>query len=424
MSAALLVIGAAAVAAKWNAYRPTRNRWLMLPSFFFGWIVIELAGWWLAIEAGVAAAAVAGGALRGPAAWAGWCGLALMAVSCAALIAIIAVSGRTSAALRAAGAPPGRSCGGPAFPRSHVIFPFLLAHRPGVRRVEDIVFAEVEGGRLTLDIYLLNGVRGVSHDAGMALRPGILQIHGGDWSFGDKRREAIPLLGHLAANGWVAVSANYRLSPAVAFPAHLQDVKRAIAWYRAHAREFGADPDFLCVTGGSAGAHLAALAALTPDDPGYQPGFEHVDTRVRAAVVWYGAYDFTNRLGTWAPHEMRMLEHRVMQRRLADEPAEFAKASPIDRVRPDAPPFLVLHGDIDSLAPVAEAREFVSRLRGVSAQRVVYAELGGAQHAFDIFPSHRAGRAVEAAERFLAGVHGEYLDACRTGAITADPHPS
>ncbi|MGE5292302.1 MAG: alpha/beta hydrolase fold domain-containing protein [Micromonosporaceae bacterium] len=415
MPAALLVIGAAALAVKWNAYRPTRMRWLMLPSFFFSWIVIELAGWWLVIEAAVAAGAVTGGALRGRAAWAGWSGLAMMAASCAALAATIALSGRTSAALRAAGAPPGSPVG---FPRSHVIFPFLMTRRRGVRRIKDVVFAEVEGKRLRLDIYLPNGGACVSQATNVTLKPGILEVHGGDWSYGDKSREAIPLLNHLAANGWVAMSANYRLSPKVAFPAHLQDVKRAIAWYSEHAREFGADPDFLCITGGSAGAHLAALAALTPDEAGYQPGFEDVDTRVRAAVTWYGAYDFTNRLGTWAPHEMRMLERSVMQRSLADEPAEFVKASPLDRVRPDAPAFLVLHGDIDTLAPVAEAREFVSRLREVSAQPVVYAELAGAQHAFDLFPSHRAARAVEAAERFLAEVHREYLDQSEAGAVT------
>jgi acetyl esterase/lipase len=414
MQAALLVIGALALAADVNAYRPTRLRWVSMPSFFFSWIVIELAGWWLAIEIAVTAAAVAGGALAGPDAWAGWAGLAVMAVSWAALVRLIVVSGRTSVTLRAAGAPPGSPV---PFPHSHVIFPFLLTHRRGVRRIRDVEFAEVEGQRLRLDIYLPNGGAGVAPGRQVTALPGgppgslpgILQIHGGDWSFGDKGKEGVPLLGHLAANGWFGMSVNYRLSPKVAFPAHLQDVKRATAWYREHAREFGADPDFLCVTGGSAGAHLAALAALTPDDGGYQPGFEDVDARLRAAVVWYGAYDFTNRFGTWASHEMRMLERSVMQRKLADEPAEFARASPLDRVRADAPPFLVLHGDIDTVAPVAEAREFVSRLRGVGAQPVVYAELAGAQHAFDVFPSHRTARTVEAAERFLAGVHSEYL---------------
>ncbi len=413
MPVALFVIGVVALAAKANACRPARLRFLRDPSFFFSWIVIELAGWWLVLEVAAVAALLAAGAAGGWAGWnwAGWAGAAMMVVSWAVLGRLIAVSGRTSATLRAAGAPPG----GPVrFPRSHVIFPFLLTRRRGTERREDIVFAEVEGKRLRLDIYMPNGC------AAGTLRPGILQIHGGDWRFGDKRTEGRPLLGHLAACGWVGLAANYRLSPDVAFPAHLQDIKRAVAWYREHAAQYGADPDFLCVTGGSAGAHLAALAALTPNDAEYQPGFEEVDTRLQAAAVWYGAYDFTNRLGTWQPHEMRMLQRDVMQRTLAADPAGFARASPLDRLRSDAPPFLVVHGDIDTLAPVAEARAFVPALRAVSAAPVVYAELAGAQHAFDVFPSHRCARAVEAAAGFLTRVHGAYL-AARQAESSAPP---
>ena len=397
MPVALFVIGVVALAAKANAYWPTRLRFVKAPSFFFSWIVIELAGWWLVLEVATFVALAAAGALHG---WAGWTSAGLMVVSWAALAWLIVVSTRTSATLRAAGAPPG---GRVRFPHSQVIFPFLLTHRRGVTRRKNVVFAAVEGHRLRLDIYMPNG------GAAGTPRPGILQLHGGDWSFGDKRAEGIPLLGHLAASGWVGLNVNYRLSPKVAFPVHLQDVKRAIAWYREHAAEFGADPDFLCVTGGSAGGHLATLAALTPNDEEYQPGFEHVDTSLRAAAIWYGVYDFTNRLGTWQPDEMRMLQRDVMQRTLADHPADFARASPLDRLRPDAPPFLVVHGDIDTLAPVAETRAFVSGLRGVSSQPVLYAELTGAQHAFDVFPSHRSARAVEAAARFLEGVHLAYL---------------
>jgi len=397
MPVALLLVGAVALAAKANARWPTRLRFVREPSFFFSWVVIELAAWWLVLEATAFAGLAGAGGLRG---LAGWAGAALIVVSWAALAGLIVVSARTSATLRAAGAPPG---GTVRFPHSQVIFPFLLTHRRGVRRLRNIVFAEVDGQQLRLDVYLPNG------GAAGPPRPGILQIHGGDWSFGDKRAEGIPLLGHLAASGWVGLAANYRLSPKVAFPAHLQDVKRAIAWYREHAAEFGADPDFLCVTGGSAGGHLATLAALTPNDPEYQPGFTDVDTRLRAAAVWYGVYDFTNRLGTWQPHEMRMLQRDVMQRTLADHPADFARASPLDRLRPDAPPFLVVHGDIDTLAPVAETRSFVSALRSVSRQPALYAELAGAQHAFDVFPSHRSARAAESAAGFLAGVHREYL---------------
>jgi acetyl esterase/lipase len=401
MPVALFVIGVVALAAKLNAYRPTRLRFMREPSFFFSWIVIELAGWWLALEVAATAVLAAAGALHS---WAGWAGLALMVVSWSALVRLIVISGRTSATLRAAGAPPRSQV---RFPHSQVIFPFLLTHRRGSARVKNIVYAEVAGEQLRLDIYRPNGEG--PQDRHVFPRPGILQLHGGDWSFGDKRAEGIPLLGHLAANGWVGMNVNYRLSPKVAFPAHLQDVKRAIAWYRQHAAEFGADPGFLCITGGSAGAHLATLAALTPNEAGYQPGFENVDTRLRAAVPWYGVYDFTNRLGTWLPHEMRMLERGVMQRTLADHPADFAAASPLDQVRPDAPPFLVVHGDIDTLAPAAEARAFTSALRAVSRQPVVYAELAGAQHAFDVFPSHRCARAVEAAAGFLTAVHEAYL---------------
>ncbi|MCB1014080.1 MAG: prolyl oligopeptidase family serine peptidase, partial [Acidimicrobiales bacterium] len=94
---------------------------------------------------------------------------------------------------------------------------------------------------------------------------------------------------------------------------------------------------------------------------------------------------------------------------LADEPEKFAKASPIDRVRADAPPFFVIHGDRDTLAPLADARLFVERLRAVSTQPVVYAELRGAQHAFDIFVSPRTAPVIEGVERFLDGVHRDWL---------------
>ena len=90
----------------------------------------------------------------------------------------------------------------------------------------------------------------------------------------------------------------------------------------------------------------------------------------------------------------------VLKAKLDEEPEQFAEASPLDHVRPDAPPFLVIHGDKDTLAPVEGARDFVADLRAVSDAPVLYLELKGAQHAFEIFPSIRGqpggagGRAV------------------------------
>ena len=122
----------------------------------------------------------------------------------------------------------------------------------------------------------------------------MFQIHGGAWVIGDKSQQALPLMLHLAADGWVCVTTNYRLSPTCHRPDHLVDCKRALAWIREHIAEYGGDPDFVVVTGGSAGGHLAALVALTANDPQFQPGFEAADTSVIGCVPFYGVYDFVD----------------------------------------------------------------------------------------------------------------------------------
>src|SRR2546429_3426223 len=123
--------------------------------------------------------------------------------------------------------------------------------------------------------------------------PTLIQIHGGGWTIGNKDQQGKPIMLHFASRGWVCFAVNYRLAPRSTWPAQIVDVKRAIAWVKEHAEEYGADPNFIVVTGGSAGGHLSALAALTPNDPAWQPGFEDADTSVQAAVPYYGVYDFT-----------------------------------------------------------------------------------------------------------------------------------
>ena len=208
---------------------------------------------------------------------------------------------------------------------------------------------------------------------------------------------------HMAAKGWVCVAINYRLSPRDAFPAHVIDVKRAIAWIREHIEEYGGNPDYIAITGGSAGGHLAALAALTAGDPAYQPGFEDADTSVQAAIPHYGVYDFAGSTGLRSAERLRdeFLAPRILQKTWADSPDDFEAASPILRITADAPDFFVLHGKHDSLVPVDQARLFVDRLRATSKRTVVYAELPGAQHAFDVFPSIRSAHVVRAIDRYL-----------------------
>src|SRR5271166_3351618 len=255
------------------------------------------------------------------------------------------------------------------------------------------------GGANRLDIWRRPDV----DQAGNA--PVLLQVPGGAWTTGNKRGQAHPLMSHLAELGWICVAINYRHSPRNTWPAHIVDVKRALAWVKAHIAEYGGDPDFIAITGGSAGGHLSALAALTPNDPQFQPGFEDVDTRVQAAVPFYGIYDFTRFDDSLHAMMPGLLIKSIIKQRPSTHLQTFAAASPIHHVNANAPPFFVLHGTNDSLAFVEQARAFTSKLREVSNQPVVYAELPFTQHAFDIFGSARAAHAAVAVEQFLAEVY-------------------
>ena len=262
----------------------------------------------------------------------------------------------------------------------------------------DISYGEF-GSRNHLDIW-----RRPDLDRG-GRAPVLLQVPGGAWMVGGKRQQGYPLMSHMAELGWVCVAINYRLSPRSTWPDQIVDVKRAIAWTKEHIAEYGGDPDWIAITGGSAGGHLSALAALTANHPHFQPDFEEADTSVRAAVPFYGVYDFTATDNSLHPLMMPMLAKRVFKLRRSESAEAFRTASPITHISADAPPFFVLHGRNDSLIPVQQARAFTSRLREVSRQPVAYAELPFAQHAFDIFGSARAAHAAVAVEQFLAEIY-------------------
>jgi acetyl esterase/lipase len=229
---------------------------------------------------------------------------------------------------------------------------------------------------------------------------------------GDTKNQAYPLMDRLRYAGWVCVPINYRLSPRATWPDHIVDVKRAIVWVKEHIAEYGGDPGFVVITGGSAGGHLAALAAVSPNSAEFQPGFEDEDTSVAAAVPFYGVYDFLDWNGRGGPKgNIRFLQRMVMKSAPESDADNWRRASPIYRAGPDAPPMMLLHGANDSLVPVSGARRFAARLREVSHRPVVYAELPRAQHAFDLYSSLRTLHTVRAVEEFLAYVRAGYLTA-------------
>ncbi|TDD81689.1 alpha/beta hydrolase [Actinomadura darangshiensis] len=399
----LLALGILFALAAGNAHAPRRSAVLLAPSFFWGWLTIEMAPHVLVTWAAATALVAGFGGLDG---WAGWTGLVLAILGMAGVAATLVASRRTVVTLRDSGAPLDLDPeGAPAYPLAHLIVPQLcLIPRKGVRVERNIVYRQDGRLRLKLDVFHAAGER-----SGEGLRPGLMQIHGGAWVIGDKREQGLPLLNHMALQGWVGFNVNYRLSPRATWPEHLIDLKHFLAWYKEHAEEYGADPGFLCVTGGSAGGHLTAMVALTANVPEFQPGFEDADTRVQGAVPFYGVYNFFE-AGPW-PRPMgttHLMERMVVKQPFADNQEAYARASPVTYLREDAPPFFVIHGSRDSLIPVAEARRFVECLRDVSSSPVLYAEMKGAQHAFDVFPSYRTARVIEGVERYLTGLHRQY----------------
>jgi acetyl esterase/lipase len=282
-------------------------------------------------------------------------------------------------------------------------------------RAADIEYGPA-GVRNRLDIWAAEGL-----DRG-GRAPVLVQIHGGAWTIGDTRHQAYPLMSRLAGAGWVCVPVTYRLSPKATFPDHIVDVKRAIAWVKENISGYGGDPDFVVLTGGSAGGHLCALAALSAGDPGFQPGFEESDTSVQAAVPLYGIYDMRDWDGRGGPaHSLRMVERTVLKVPPASDPELWRRASPISWAGPSAPPMMLVHGTNDSLVPVDGARRMAGTLDRVSNQPVVYAELPFAQHAFDIYASLRTRYTVRAIERFLAYVRAGYVSSRRAGVGGAVP---
>ncbi|MDT0405099.1 MULTISPECIES: alpha/beta hydrolase [Streptomyces] len=285
----------------------------------------------------------------GTPAW--WLAAALTAVPACGMVAL-AVRARS-----ARGVLEGALADGPGIrmvrgrlPLLRVLLLPFVSWRPGVRRLRDRRYGDARTQRL--DVYMPR-----SRPRGA---PVLLYLHGGGFVTGSKLLGARPLLHRLAGRGWVCASANYRLR--TAYGDSLEDARQAIVWLRHHAGELGADPSRVVVAGGSAGAHLAATVALTDDS-------------ISGAIGLYGYYG----------------------------PAGEG-ASPHALLHAEAPPFLIVHGSLDTLALSADARRFADELAAVSDAPVAFAELPGTQHNFDYFHSLRLHAVSDAVESFAGWV--------------------
>jgi arylformamidase len=206
-----------------------------------------------------------------------------------------------------------------------------------------------------------------------SLYPVVLFMHGGGWRASDKNE---PLGVHanvckaLAARGLVVVNANYRLAPQVKHPEPARDATHALLWTRENISEYHGDREKVFLSGHSAGGHLAALIALDPnylDEVGLPAG------SIRGVIGICGIYNLAHFAG-----RNRIAEHLMARAAFGKDVGGRAQASPVNHVRADAPPFLLLNAEADEkLEEEAEELSSLLRNQGVAAESSI---ISGTNH--------------------------------------------
>jgi acetyl esterase/lipase len=209
--------------------------------------------------------------------------------------------------------------------------PSIDSRKPGATDY-DVTYSTVDGVVLGMDIYYPNSG---------GPWPALIFVHGGGWTEGDKSGVLI----NPSQFGYLVASINYRLYPAFRFPAMIEDVKCAIRFLRANANRYNLDPERIGLVGHSAGSHLAALAGLADESAGWDVG-QHLDqtSRVQAVIAVSGPSDLRREFPDWVEE----LKHNVFGLE------QLVSGSPITYTNPNAPPFLIIHGECDPAVPVEQ----------------------------------------------------------------------
>jgi acetyl esterase/lipase len=230
--------------------------------------------------------------------------------------------------------------------------PSRAADEPKVKEERDIVYTKAGSTELKLDV--------AAPEQGDGPFPAMLVIHGGAWRAGNKA-DVGRVLRDFAARGYVAVSPQYRFCPKEVFPAQVHDVKAAVRWVKAHAKERRIDPEHIGAIGFSAGGHLALMLGVTGPADGLEGDVSAgaPDSRIQAVVNYFGPSDLAARD---IPEVSLPLVRDFLGATAADRPDLAAKASPRSYVTKDDPPILTFQGTKDPLVPHTQAIELADAM--------------------------------------------------------------
>ena len=208
--------------------------------------------------------------------------------------------------------------------------------------------------------------------------PAIILVHGGGWREG-RREEQRGIASRLVAAGYIAIPVSYRLTGESPFPACIDDVVAAARWVRAHAQDYGIDPDRIGALGHSAGAHLVCMLALAEPAGKFAPDFlEQVSGRVNAAVATSTPADLMRWNDAPAKPEPGFLKEGPFETR-AERTRRY---SPLTYADASAPPLLLIHGSADRVVPAVQTERLAAALRAAKAPLVERVVLDGAPHDF------------------------------------------
>ncbi len=260
--------------------------------------------------------------------------------------------------------------------------------------------------------------------------PLLIWIHGGGWSAGSKTQ--VPFLGELSRD-YVVASVEYRFSQKALFPAQIQDCQAAIRWLRSKAKKYSIDSNHVGVGGASAGGHLSALVGTAGGKKAFPMigGNEDQSDRVQAVCDIFGPTDFWTVVdqANTDPNVKSIFKwnngdpySKLIGAKLGEDKEKCQAVSPVHYVSKESPPFLIFHGDHDTLVPYAQSVEIADLLKKADVP-VTLQRMPGSGHGGPAFQLPAVVKLTEAFfDKHLKGLDAK-IEALPEADVTIKPTP-